>query len=1019
MRVVRHWLLLLLLAAGGAQAAPPSLAEFSHQAWTVEEGAPADVWTLAQAPSAYLWLGTGLGLYRFDGVRFDRYPLREGQRLRSTNINALLVLPSGDIWVGLFSGGVVRLRDGMVAAFGQQEGLPGGRVLRLAQTPDGALWAAAEQGLARFDGRRWQRIGTGWNYPDAGADYVFADSQGRLWVAGREHLAWLPPHSQRFEVRHEKISRFAVLAEEPGGRIWLSDSRSGTRPLSDKPMPPSPLPENDHQPFARAKQLLFSADGSLWLSEAGVGVRRLGTPAAIPAGRSLNASDGLETFTPRQGLPSAVAVPLLQTAEGEVWVGTNNGLSSFRRQRLKTVGELSGAQRHGFVLALQADGVLASHSAQALLLDPPHAPTPQPARERLRFALRAPDGALWQVDAKGIWREHQGLRQRMGSDLAEGLLNVLALAPDRQGGAWLSISGRGVFYVGPTGSLREARVEGSGASSPTVITIGPDETVWFGYDDEAVQLSPDRKQLRRYGSGEGLLTGRTTAIHSGSAGVFVAGEAGLARLEGSRFSTLSAERDDSFGHISGIVESADGNLWLNGGRGIVQLQAADIPALFAGAHAKLNYRLLNWRDGLPGIALQAYPSPTALRDRRGRLWFATNRGIAWLHPATLTRYESPPAVEVQHLRVGDRVYRPDPRLALEPGTQNIAIRYTALTPADADRMRFRYRLEGVDDDWQDADFRREATYANLGPGDYRFRVIAANSDGVWSKDAAEISFTLPPTLVQSRPFIAACVALLLAMAWATYRLRARNIAARVRLRLEALHGERERIARELHDTLLQGTQGLIVHVQGLISRLPEHEPVRKRIEEVLDRADEVVLEARERVLDLRATALDGVLLAERLAQAGRDMAEGRDTVFRQVSLGDPRPLQRIASDELYSLAREALTNAFRHAQPRQVEIEIAFHSKELVLRIRDDGVGMSPEQLVPGARPGHWGLAGMHERAHLLGARLSVTSRPHAGTEVECRVPAAAVYLDGYEKPSGNELPGHRTSGRRREEKRP
>jgi len=1007
-RALRLALLLLLTSPLPAQALAPPLSEFAHSAWTVNEGAPADVWTLARAPAGYLWLGTGLGLYRFDGVRFDRYPLREGQRLPGTNINALLALPDGDVWIGLYTGGTVRLSEGMVTSFGEREGMPAGRVLRLARGSDGALWAAAQYGLARFDGQRWQRISSDWQYPEAGADYVFTDSRGVLWVAGLNQLYHLRPGEQRLRATGETISRGAVLAEDLGGRIWITDRLRGTRPLPDyaggaalasaAPAPAPAIQQADH--FSAAKQLLFASDGSLWLTQLGVGLLRLRDPAAIARGHSIEARDGLERFSREDGLPSEVPVPLVQTSEGDVWVGTNRGLASLRLQRLQSVPALANAPHKGFVLATLGEGVLAANSEVALALDPPRTPQSITARpgsgQRLYFAIRGPDGTLWQNDALGAWREREGRRERIALGDGRNNYGVRAMAADATGGAWLSVTGGGVFHVGAAGVRREPRVE-SGAEPPTVIAVGPGGETWFGYRDEIIVLAGE--QVRRYGIADGLLAGQATAIHAGRHAVFVAGESGFARFDGQRFASLSAERDDAFAHVTGVIETTEGDLWLNGGRGVVQVKAADVDAMFSQIPARLNYRLFNWRDGLPGIAVQASAVPTIVQDERARLWFMTNSGVAWLDPRRVARNEQPPGVEIQSLRVGDRSHRPVPGLSLPPGTRNIVIRYTALTLAAAERARFRYRLEGVDSDWQDADTRREASYANLGDGDYAFRVIAANGDGVWNTQGTELRFSIAPTMVQSRPFALACALTLLLLVWAAYSLRTRAIAARVRLRLEERHSERERIARELHDTLLQSTQGLIVNVQGLASALPAQEPVRSKIEQLLDRADEVVLEARERVRDLRSKAVAGGQLIAALQRTGRELGEDCDrrgdkgaVIFRVVSSGTERDLNRSVCDEVYSLAREALLNAFRHGRPQQVEVELAYGASELSLRIRDDGIGIAPSIVEGGSRPGHWGLAGMRERAKRLGGRLGINSRPGAGTEVELRLPASICY---------------------------
>ncbi|MDR7333053.1 triple tyrosine motif-containing protein [Roseateles asaccharophilus] len=996
----RAWVLALLLLPLRAAGQPQPLADFAHSAWTVNDGAPADIWTMARAPAGYLWLGTGLGLFRFDGVRFDRYPLRDGQRLKSTNINALHVLPSGDIWLGLFAGGTVRLRDGVATAFGEAEGMPPGRVLRIAADQDGHLWAAAGGGLARFDGSRWRRVGPEMGYPELGAQYVLVDCRGVLWVVSQNRLFWLARGGQRFQDTGEVLSGGAVLAEDRAGRIWVSDGLSGTRPLPDYAGGAAPAsgrgqPQIAHgwtAHFARAKQMLFAEDGSLWLTEAGVGVRRLRDPAAIPVGRGIQPSDELETFTRRQGLPADIVVPLVQGTEGEIWVGSNHGLSNFRSQRLRVVPEFGTGEPAGFGVALQGDGVLVASGRRALRLLPPGASQPVELGRSVKAIVRDRQGQLWLSDDDGVAREVDGQFERVHLTQPPRDYHVQALAPDHCGGAWIAVPGLGMFHAGPDGARRDRRFEPGGAM-PTAIIVAPDGDTWFGYDDEVLRLRGDT--VARFGAADGLLVGRTTNLFvSADGSVYVAGEAGFARFDGRRFAVVTAERDDAFAHVSGVAEAGNGDLWLNGGRGVVQLRAADLPAMFGPAR-RLNYRLLNWRDGLPGIAQQATAVSTAVRDHQDRIWFATNRAVAWVDAARAARNENPGRVEIQALRAGDRNHHPTPGLELPAGTRSVAIRYSALTLAGAERARFRYRLDGVDADWQEADMRREATYANLGHGDYRFRVLAASGDGVWGTEEATLAFHIEPTFWQTRGFMAGAVLLVAALVAGAYVLRTRAIAAGVRRQLEARHRERERIARDLHDTLLQSTQALIINVQGAASRLPADAPVRGQIEAVLDRADAVVLEARERVRDLRSGDVDGAELLQVLQQLGRELAHesGRpELVFRAVGSGTPRPLERSVFDQLHLIACEALRNAFHHAQARQIEVEVCWGQAELMLHVRDDGVGIPPAWVRDGGRPGHWGLQGMRERALEVGGRVNLVSESPGGTEVEIRVPGRFAY---------------------------
>lgn len=997
------WLAAALLvgaapALSQAQPARP-LADFAHARWMVDQGAPADIWTLALSPSGVLWLGTGQGLYRFDGVRFEPYPLREGERLASNNINALHLEANGDIWIGLFAGGAVRLRDGRITAFNEGQGLPGGRVLRFARGADGVLWAAAGEGLARFDGQRWQRIGRERGYQDEGADYVFTDRRGNLWVAGIQRLYWLPPGETQFRDTGEVISRNAVLVEDRAGRVWMSEGLRGIRPLPDYPggaptassrqLPPAFKGDQSHE--LRAKQLLFADDGSLWMTQAGVGVRRVREAAAVPTDHSLTEADGVELFARRDGLPANVVVPLVQGMDGEIWVGSNHGLSSFRLQRLQRLQGFDSSEPAGFAVALAGDGVLALSGRRALTWSPPRPPEPAPVEREFRAAVRDATGTLWLVHGDGVWREREGRRERVWLYEQRRQYVAKALAPDQKGGAWVAAQGAGVFRIDADGSThREPRLELQG-NLPTAIVVAADGTAWFAYDD--LLLSLKGAELRRHGAAQGLHVGRATTLLVDRRGqVYVGGEAGFARFDGRQFVTLTNEQEDVFTHVTGVVESASGDLWLNGGRGLVQLAARELAALPTSGQARPNYRLLDWRDGLPGIALQATPVPTLVVDAQQRLWAATNGGVAWLDTAHVTRSERAIGVDILGLRAADRSFRPEAGLTLPAGTRAAVIRYSALTLAAADRARFRYRLDGVDTDWQDADTRREAAYANLGPGDYRFRVVAANADGVWSTREATLDFRIAAYAWQTRGFVLACTLLALALVAGTYLLRTRALAAHVRRELEARHRERERIARELHDTLLQSTQGLILHIQGVASSMPAVDPTRQRIEALLDRADQVVIEARERVLDLRTLQADGTELLDSLRSVGEELhREGVD--FQVVSHGTPRPLDRTVIDQLGCIGLEALRNAFAHAQATTIHVEVSFGAQEFQLSIRDNGVGLPAAWQMDGGREGHWGLAGMRERAKQIGARLTFNSGAEGGTTVEVRVPGRVAYV--------------------------
>jgi signal transduction histidine kinase len=323
---------------------------------------------------------------------------------------------------------------------------------------------------------------------------------------------------------------------------------------------------------------------------------------------------------------------------------------------------------------------------------------------------------------------------------------------------------------------------------------------------------------------------------------------------------------------------------------------------------------------------------------------------------------------------------------------NLQIAYTAGSLTVPERVRFRYALEGSDRNWQDVGNRHEAVYTNPGPGRYTFRVIAANNDGVWNDTCTSIPFTIPPAFNQTKLFYTLCALLGLAALYALYKVRTRQLAAEVRGRLEARLAERERIARELHDTLLQGVQGLMLRFHTVASRISQRDPARALMEQALERADQVLGEGRDRVKELRATADNEADLPHALAAEGEQLALIHGAQFRTSVEGAHRDLHPIVRQEVLLITREALGNAFRHSGAQHIEAEISYAQAVLHVRIRDDGRGIDTDVLDAGGRPGHFGLLGMRERAEQIRAQLKIWSKPGAGTEIDVQVPASVAY---------------------------
>lgn len=976
------WLALLLSGPARAVATHSDVfGNYNHTAWTVRDGAPADIWALAQAADGYLWLGTGSGLYRFDGIQFDPIPAPPGQSFVSNNVTALHLDGDGSVWIGYFAAGMSLLRNGQLRHFGPEDGMPDGAVVRFARDWQGALWVANSDGLVRIVNDRLQRIGEDWNFHGGRAYWVQLDRNGTLWVAGSHTIQKLADGAHHFEDTGVAIGSYAVLGEGPDGRIWVSDDEHGTRPMTDAAGTP-PLPTT--------KRMLFDPDGALWATASKLGGVMRYLPGQAP-----------RHFAESEGLTANVAVPVLQDRQGNIWVGTNLGLNRFRRQDLAMVRQPDGSNPRNIAVTSTAAGLDIYMPGQRLRVDRGGTRLDAVDLPRILGVKVDRQGVMWAAGLDHPWRVSDQQIEAIPSPPGFGWGDGRAMAVDDHGGLWLSVQGNGLWHwdghdwspwqaagsgPGPAG----AGAEDLALRSPSTVVPLAHGEFWLGYPDNLVAHVTNGK-ISLYGHAQGLDVGGVAVILPRGDGALIGGESGIARLRDGRVRSLDASRINEFRGISGIISDAGGDLFINGSRGIVRISAAELDRGFDATPAHLAYRVFDDLDGLEGVALQAQLSPTAGISGDGRLWFATNRGVAIIDPQRLTRDRNPVPVQIRSISANERPYPVGTALSLPPDTSSLRIDYTALDLSMPERVRFRYRLAGIDSDWQEAGQRRQAYYSNLGPGHYHFEVIAANRDGVWSTPTASLDFRIRPRFTQTHWFTALMGLLVLALLTLGYLMRIRQLALRMQLRLEERHAERERIARELHDTLLQGTQGLILRVHAISEQLPDDSELRQSLNITLDRATHLLEEGRDRVQSLRVTQTAGHELGACLERFAKDLVTADGPELVTLISGKPRPLQAEAADELLLIGQEALSNAFRHSRARRIELRVDYQSRLLSLEISDNGVGFDARAADPG-RQRHWGLTGMRERAENLGAALSIVSHSGQGCRIHLELSAQRVY---------------------------
>jgi signal transduction histidine kinase len=419
--------------------------------------------------------------------------------------------------------------------------------------------------------------------------------------------------------------------------------------------------------------------------------------------------------------------------------------------------------------------------------------------------------------------------------------------------------------------------------------------------------------------------------------------------------------------------------------------------------SKVKFTLFDHSDGIRGRSTVSGYTPHVSKSRDGKLWFADLDGVAVIDPYHLPTNQIAPPVHIEQITADRKLYWKNlsgvapSNLHLPPLTRDLVIDYTALSLLAPEKVRFRYQLEGRDRDWRDdLDNHRQVVYNDLPPRNYRFRVMACNNAGVWNEAGAFLDFSIAPTLVQDRWFQALCLAALLASLAVLYQWRIRYLARQYELRTEARVDERTRIARDLHDTLLQSFQGLPLKFHSVTYDLPDRPAqAQKTLESAIEQARQAITEGRDAIQGLRSCAITSdlaraiTLLGE---EVGAHLNGGHPPDFSVQVEGTPRDLAPLLQDHVYRIAGEALRNAFRHSHARRIEVEIRYDERQLRLRIRDDGKGIDPKFLGAVGRAGHFGLAGMHERAKLLGARLAVWSETDSGAEIELIVPASIAY---------------------------
>ena len=1031
----------LTMASSALEPTTP-LARLGHQSWTVENGLPQNtVPVLLQTRSGYLWVGTELGLARFDGVSFRIFD-HAMPGFPDAEVRCIFDASDGSLWVGT-GDGLVRILGGKTSLFTTREGLPHNSVRNVIQTSDGNLWVWTEGGIAHWDRKQFQPIAGQTDAPRSSITSIAADNAGSLWVGtaggafSHDKAGWhrvpglsanatlLAPARQGgqdgakgdvllasvdgiYLTQQGKLKQAAKSDSLPQGNIsFVAGMPDGSIAAASNSavviLPPTAANSHDTRRFAVGKQLPGSRieslyadrEGSLWIGT-NHGMARIAPGAQTP-----------ELMPQTDPLAGAAVVAFLEDREGDLWAGTEtSGLHILRDAHFQTVGIADGLTSDATTAIVQdaqkaiwigtrdhglnriADGKTTTLTDANGLLS------------NVILSLAAePNGDLWVGTPDGLNRISKGKITSFTSadGLPDDFIRSLLAAPDNS----LWIGTRHGLTHWQQGRVRTfTQADGLGSDLVGALAFGPGGDLWIATLNGLTLLHEDK--LHNFTTADGLPSNVITALDFSPDGTLWIGtqDQGLSLWKGGKFLRASIP---GLSAIHGLSHDNLGDLWIAGNLGLALIDQKKLLDC-APRGCIVTARRFTTADGLRSHDTSNNGHPTIALTQQGDLWFATPRGAVIANPAHFAHEPALPPVDIERFIVDDEEVQSDLQsqpLSVLAGRLRFEFDYAGLSFASPQKLRYQYALEGFDKEWTDAGTRRTAYYTNIPHGKYRFRVRATYLDTPFPSEAldnpsslvtpigingndAVLRFELRPHFYETLWFYLLLVVALALSVYLAIRLLAGRRVRRAEREFLAVSAERSRIAREIHDTLAQGYVGISLQLEilGELLRHNRTDAASKHLAITKDFVREGLADARQSIWSLRSQDAEEQTLPTSLL---RLVEKANDTTLSAhlVVHGAYRALPPEGEQEILRIAQEAIQNVKKHAAADTLSVRLDYGQRQLDLSVTDNGRGFE----VAAEKTGHYGLTGMRERSALVQGRIEITSQPSFGTTVRLSVP--------------------------------
>lgn len=983
------------------------VAQSQFDVWNTDQGLPQNtVVDILQTRDGYLWLSTPDGLVRFDGAQFTVFNSGNSPGLKSNRITALFEDRDGVLWLGTEDSGLARYKDGTFTTYTVADGLPSDLVPQIQNDPDpqGNLLVYTGEGVIRWPEKRVSPRTPHDGLPHTSFKYIGRD--GVIWFSDDSNLYRVKDGVETIYTHQDGLmnSKVAGFYQDREGSLWIANQDTGIQRLKDGTF--RSYTDKDGLPKSNVRVFYEDREGHLWIGSNFDGLVRLSYPNDDARYAAAPQSERVRLYTTANGLSSNTVTSIYEDVEGSLWVGTqDNGLNRLRQQVITTYSQRDGLasnnvypiyqDRAGNIwistwvhgLTMYRDGYFTQYTRKNSSL----------CSGIITSLTEDREGRLWIGGHGGLCWFKDGKFTPFPEPLGFSKGGISAIYQDRKGDFWFGTDLAGLYRY-RDGHLSHLTTEdGLPGAGVHAILEDRDGTLWIGTYGGLVHFKDER--LTVYTTQNGLASNRVRSLYLDNEGMLWIGtyDGGLSRYKDGKFTSYTT-RDGLFNSgVFQILEDEHGNLWFSCNMGIYRVSKRELTDFADGRIHAITSVAYGRADGMLNQECNGGTQPAGIKTLDGKLWFPTQSGVAIVNPETLPFNTHPPPVIIESATVEREARDLSQPLRIEPGQTNLEIHYTGLSFIKPGQVKFKYRLEGADQDWIEAGSRRVVYYSHLSPGEYVFRVIAANADGVWNTEGTQLKVSVRPPFYRTAWFLLLSFAIIIGAAvlfyrWRVARLKKEKILQQVfsQQLIESQEHERKRIAAELHDSL--GQNLLIIRNRALIGafRADESIDARTNFDEISDAAARAIEEVREIAYNLRPHHLDQLgltttirVMIEKLSDASAirftTRIEQIDDLFT--------PAAEIA---IYRVLQEAVSNIVRHSRATEASVEVLRSEHRLLLTVRDNGRGWSAKAPKPMLERVGFGLVGIAERVRILDGTYTLHSAPGQGTTltISLKLPA-------------------------------